>query len=98
MKNLPLKVKYQQTSNLHIKSDFKLGMWTCRKSRHYDNKTDDYNYIAVTAYLPHTVQSLVIIVDTDYKDNVQTLENDKHITLLIYLLKIYLSHTVNWLS
>jgi hypothetical protein len=59
-------------------------MWACRKSRYYDSKTDDYiYYIAVIAYLPHTVQSLVIIMDTDYKDNVQTLENDKHITLLI---------------
>jgi hypothetical protein len=58
-------------------------MWSCRKSR-YHYKTVDYIYIAVIAYLPYTVQSLVIIMDTDYKDNVQTLENDKHITLLIY--------------
>jgi hypothetical protein len=61
------------TTNPYVKFNFKLGMWASRKSRYYDNKTDDYIYIAVSAYLPHTVQSLVIIIDTDYKDNVQTL-------------------------
>jgi hypothetical protein len=99
MKNLPVEVKYQQISNIYIKSNLKLGMWACRKSRYYDNKTADYIYIVVIAYLPHRVLSLVIITDNDYTDTVQTLENYKHITLLIYLLeKLYLNHNVNLLS